>query len=509
MKNIILFLISIFIFSQAVFAEDVWINDARDLFLKNSMHIYEINIRTFNATDSNNNGIIDFDDGEESGNFLNAISRLDEIAENGSNTIQLMPIMELGKTKALGTAGSLYAPLSFNKLNPQLESRRTALSVESQAIKFINEAHKRKIRVIVEVPAFASYELYLKNPSLFVSGKDLIPGENTDIRVLNGGNETSVNREVLKLYRDYVDYVISLGVDGIVANEASTKPAKFWEELISYSRRKDPHFLWVAQISERNKQILPDLPLTSCDKLLNAGFDGYYGNFGNIHSAKELMAYVKNILGLKNKYASPKAVVGAFLTHDSMSPVADNNISYLDNVFWMNAILPVNSFITDGLTTGDSFIYLYGNKKAFKSFTDSNIYYVNRGKVDIFNFSRKPGGKYLPLRQEFIEANRLKYNVSEIYNAVDFKFIELKTSSPDILGFALSGGKYTLISYANMTKSMQQDVKIYIPFLKGEDLPIPIKLGSIPKIESGKLSTQLMPYEVNILLMENVSKLKK
>ena len=92
---------------QASFAEEVWVNNLRRLFTNNQAVIYEINIRTFNAQDTNKNGIIDFDDAEESGTFLNAIDRLDELKAKGINTIHVMPITPVGKTKALGTAGSL------------------------------------------------------------------------------------------------------------------------------------------------------------------------------------------------------------------------------------------------------------------------------------------------------------------------------------------------------------------------------------------------------------------
>ena len=121
-------------FSQT-FAQDAWVNDLRTLFLSHGAIIYEINLRTFAAQDVNKDGIIDPSDGEESGNFLNAVSRLDEIRGLGINTLHIMPVMATGKTKALGTAGSLYAAASFNELNPQLKSERSALSVEEQAIK--------------------------------------------------------------------------------------------------------------------------------------------------------------------------------------------------------------------------------------------------------------------------------------------------------------------------------------------------------------------------------------
>ena len=128
------------------------------MFTNNSSIIYEINIRTFGAQDTNKNGIIDFDDAEESGTFLNAIPKLTELSQKVINTIHVMPITPVGKMKALGTAGSLYAASSFNTLNPQLASKQSALSINDQARKYIKEAHKRRIRIIIDLPSNGSKE---------------------------------------------------------------------------------------------------------------------------------------------------------------------------------------------------------------------------------------------------------------------------------------------------------------------------------------------------------------
>ena len=68
-------------------------------FLGNKTVIMAVNIRTFNAKDKNGNEIID--SGEESGNFINAIERLDEIKSHGINVLHLLPVTPVGKLKAL------------------------------------------------------------------------------------------------------------------------------------------------------------------------------------------------------------------------------------------------------------------------------------------------------------------------------------------------------------------------------------------------------------------------
>ena len=74
------------------------------------------------------------------------------------------------------------------------------LSIEEQAKKFIDEAHKRNIRVIVDVPACASYDLYLQKPDLFVTssnGEPVVPADWTDVRLLATGTEDKIAYKVL------------------------------------------------------------------------------------------------------------------------------------------------------------------------------------------------------------------------------------------------------------------------------------------------------------------------
>src|SRR5574344_14314 len=158
--------------SNKVCADFYWKNDLSTLFKSNKATIYELNIRTFGAKDKNDDGIIDETKGETRGTFLNAIPYLDDLVKLGVNTIHLLPITPVGKTKALGTAGSLYAASSFNQINNQLSDNMSGVSPINQAREFINECHKRSIRVIVDLPACGSYDLYMKHPEYFIKDKN-------------------------------------------------------------------------------------------------------------------------------------------------------------------------------------------------------------------------------------------------------------------------------------------------------------------------------------------------
>ena len=185
MKKFI-FLILIVFLSMIGSESFAWNNDARSLFQNNMANVYVLNMRTFSAVDKNENNIIEKELAEESGTFTGAISRLDSLAAIGVNTLHLLPITPVGRIKALGTAGSLYAMDDFGSLNPQLDDKKNNLSVLEEARAFVDAAHKKGIRVIVDLPSCGSYDLFLRRPELFelgTDGKGIIPADWTDVRL--------------------------------------------------------------------------------------------------------------------------------------------------------------------------------------------------------------------------------------------------------------------------------------------------------------------------------------
>lgn len=501
--------ISVLVFtSMAAFSAQVWVNDARALFQNNAARIYAINLRTFNAQDLNKDGIIEFEEGEESGTFLNAIDRLDELQSAGINTIHVLPITAIGKTKALGTAGSLYSALSFNELNQQLVSQKSALGDKEQARKFVDEAHKRGIRVVVDLPSCGSYDLYMKRPEIFVkdkTGQPVVPADWTDVRLLNAGTNENINLDVYNMYKEFVDLMISLNVDGIRADVAPSKPYKFWKDLIAYSRRQDPQFLWIAEASDSwNEPVSKYAVFTPYNKLLEAGFDGFYGSWFNLKdwkTSKQLMDNIKSAVNLSKNYSEPKSEIGSFATHDELSPVLVNGIPYSEMIMWLSATLPINSYFVDGFSTGDSYVYFWANKKAHKTYTDDEYYFVHRGKIDIFNFSRKPGGINDDLYKDFVLANGFKNYISPILKYG--KFMPLRTSVSSVFGYAWSYNHTTVVVMGNLNFRQVAEASVFVPGYKAEMLTIPIKMTGAPVSENGKFKLKIYPGEIQVLLINN------
>ena len=511
MKKYILLLIAC-ILALPVAAKNIsgtWHNDLRTLFIKNNAIIYTINIRTFGAKDKNRNDIIDGK--EESGNFINAIDELDNLKKSGINTLHLLPVTPVGKVKAHGTAGSLYALTSFSEINPQLASKKTTLPVFNQAKLFIKECHDRDIRVIVDLPSCGAYDLYMNHPEYFINDKDgepVIPLDWSDVRIFNSGEKYENNPTLLKLHKDFIDMVISLGADGIRADVAGLKTPLFWSEIIDYARSKDSEFLFLAESSKSwTKPVAKDAFCTSSEELLKIGFDGYLGSYFKLKDmtkGSELINLVLDDQKMFKKFRNQRSVIGSFTTHDEVSPILLKGGVYSKMIIWLNSTLPLNSYYVDGFPTGDSYSYSWANEYAKKSYTDDRYYFVHKGKIDIFNFSRKPGGDDYTINEEFILANKFKsYYSSELSVA---KFVPLKSSNPRIFSYARVMSNSAIVVIGNLDFKNCQIVTVKVPKLKPNLKVVNMRIQRNPQNEylKGKINATLQPGDIQVLMIKNL-----
>ncbi len=497
--------------TQAAFADE-YVNDLRNLFLNNKAIILAVNLRTFNAKDANNSGIIDED--EEKGTFLNAIERLDSLKEEGINTLHVMPINPTGKLKALGTAGSVYSPSSLTELNPYLADPNSTLDINAQAKKFIEECHKRGIRVIVDLPSCGSYDMYIDQSDLFKKDKNqmpIVPTDWTDVRLFDTGVDGNLNQSLYELHTKYVDMVMDIGFDGIRADVATLKPYTFWKNLIAYARSKDKNFLFLAEASDSWREPPSEYAVfTPYDKLLEAGFDGYYGSFFNIKEwikGSQLINHIIFNQKLLTKYDTKKSVIGSFTTHDELSPILINGQKLSEMIIWLNTTLPVNSYYVDGFQTGAQYVYFWGNKKAQKSYTDDDYYFVHRGKFDLFNFSARPHGNNYEISNNFIIANKYKKTFSQIFSKG--KFIPLSASNENIFAYARSYGNKTIITIGNLDfKNPKQKVKIDIPKMNNSHKLTVLKGSSgtcALARKKDKLIMDIPPGDIQVYLINDLA----
>lgn len=460
-KKISCFALALILCSGSVFANEN--NDLRTLFLTNKANICGINLRTFNAKDTNGNEIIDED--EESGNFINAIDRLDEMKELGINTLHVLPITPVGRLKALGTAGSVYAAEDFWSINPQLVDKNSKLTDIEQAKRFVEECHKRNIRVIIDLPSCGAYDLFLTHPELFIKDdrlSSIVPTDWTDVRLLKTGNNKKLNQDVLDAHKKFVDMVLEIRADGIRADVATIKPSAFWEEIIKYTRKHDPEFMFIAEASDSWREPPSKYAeFTPYDKLLQAGFDGYYGSFFNLKdwNAEEFIEHIKFNQKLLNSYKAPKSVIMSFTTHDEVSPVVLHGENFSIMISWLEATLPFNPYCIDGFFNGDTYIYPWANTKASKTETDDDYYFVHRGKLDIFNFSRKPDGHNEKILENFKAA--LQFRNDNIDLVTSDNFISYKTHNNKVFAYSRTLNNESILVIGNLDfKKPQNKISI-------------------------------------------------
>ena len=451
-------------------------NNLRKLFKDNDAKILAIIPRTFNAKDINGNEYIDGN--EQVGTFKNAIERLDEVKADGFNTLHILPIHPTGKIKAMGTAGSLYSPLDLLSIDPNLLDPNDPRSDREQFKDFIDECHKRDIKVMLDLPSCASYELFLNHPewmAIEADGLAKTPQGWNDIRMFQPWEDEgkrTLNPKLLELHKEYVDMCIDLGVDGIRADVARAKPVEFWDVLIPYSHMRDPNFAWLAETyTYEDASPQANMPYDRPEDSLRAGFDSIYGQYHIFHewgNATTFMDYVKEQLEMSYRLPKGKSLIGSFATHDDISPMFHGGVDYCNMTMGLQATLPMlNPYIVDGYQSGDYYLYSYEDKQNSNTQTDNHEMTVHRGRLDIFNNSRKPGGKNPEIGKFMHDAFAMRDKYNDIISKGTFIQLEkIGDKNDQIITYARHLNGKTLLVVANKNVNRPISASIKVPTLK-------------------------------------------
>ena len=499
-------------------------NNLKYMLTHNQSQMLAIIPRIMNAQDLDGNQLIQGN--EISANLVNALYSLDEIKADGFNTLHMLPIHPPGKTKAMGTAGSLYAPLAFVwkdgtlavdpeivDTNPKGERRQRIEEIYKELsgkeiqkwdkndhtlgqaeVKYFNEeCHKRGISVMLDLPSCASVDFAKEHPDLMAvdaNGREKVPQGWQDIRMFKPFEDEQnrkLNKGLLDMHKQYVDACIDLGFDGIRADVGRAKPVEFWNVIINYSHARDPQFAWLAE-TYTHEDASPQLnmPYDRPKELLEVGFDSYYGQyhiFNDWTKKDQLYDYVKENIEINNEIGQkcgPKSLIGSFATHDDQSPMLYGGAPWVMFTSILQSMLPqVNPYLTDGLQTGDYYKFPYENGLVKDTLTDNHECTVHSGRMDIFNKSRKPGGNSPEIENvlktafslrdnrynDFTKTSNLKMN-----NAQDVitkgSFIILPSNNDEIISFARHKDGKTLLFIGNRNVNKEVGGTITIPGLK-------------------------------------------
>ena len=360
-------------------------NNLRSMFQNNQAVIYAMIPRTFNAKDTDGNGLIEGN--EEPGYFTNMVDRLDELKSYGINTLHWLPINPPGKIAAKGSAGSVYAPLDYLSIDPKLDDPKDPRDVFEEAKYAINECHKRGIKVMLDLPSCMSVDLYDARPDLRATdaeGKPKTPEGWEDIRMFNpwqDADKRTLNPALLDYHKKFIDMCIDLGIDGIRADVGRAKPPEFWDIITSYARSKDPEFGFLAECyTYEDASPMKNMPADRPEEALDAGFDTYYGQYHIFHmwKAKDFHKFVEDNLKMSYNHQKGKGLIGSFATHDDKSPMSNGGPDYCMMTNVIQTTLPMtNPYIVTGYESGDRYIYPYGKKfvdSTFNQLLENPVY---------------------------------------------------------------------------------------------------------------------------------------
>ncbi|MEB3205733.1 MAG: hypothetical protein VKK59_00120 [Vampirovibrionales bacterium] len=342
-------------------------NPLKQAMQRNRGVIYALNIRTFATQDKNNDGKYIWSMGE-TGTFLSAIKRLDELKTLGVNTIHMLPIVDAGDMFKFGNAGSVYAIENMHRLNPQLAP--PGVDAMAAAKLFINECHKRGIAVMADIPSCAALDLAIAKPELMLldkKGHFKIPTTWQDIMMIKPDSP-----DVRRYFDGFLDLMVNqLGVDGFRADVARARTDGFWQQAI----QRYPDKAWLAETYTEETSAIANLPADRPQELLKSGFDSEYGQFHIFHNLPSADSYMHYLIDAYEKELKPagagKSFITSFYTHDDHSSLNVGGPTLMMLQAGLMATQPwSNVYMVDGWQSGDP------------------------NDLDIFNFSRQPGGHH-------------------------------------------------------------------------------------------------------------------
>lgn len=181
----------------------------------------------------------------QKGDFNAITGDLDRLKNLGVTVLWLMPIHPIGQEKKKGTIGSPYAVKDFYAVNPDYGTKEDLK-------KLIGEAHKRGMKVIIDIVAnhTAWDSVMMKNPAFYTKNEkgEIIPpvADWADVADLNYENP-ELRKYMIEMLKSWVrDY----DLDGFRCDVAGFVPTDFWEEARREVDKIKADTIWLAEWHE-------------------------------------------------------------------------------------------------------------------------------------------------------------------------------------------------------------------------------------------------------------------
>ena len=188
--------------------------------------LYEVNIRQYT----------------EEGTFAAFEKHLDRLKETGINTLWLMPIHPISKTKRKGTLGSYYSVTDYKDVNPEFGTLDDFKHL-------MTTAHKKGFKVILDWVAnhtgwdnawITEHKDWYKTNK---NGDIVSPYDWTDTAQLNYYNY-EMRAEMIKCMQYWVE---EMGVDGFRCDHASGVSMSFWNAAVYKLKSINSEILMLAE----------------------------------------------------------------------------------------------------------------------------------------------------------------------------------------------------------------------------------------------------------------------
>ena len=175
------------------------------------------------------------------GDLNGVTARLDDLHKLGVTIVWLMPIHPYGQLKKKGSLGSPYAVQDYYAIDP-------ALGTKDDLHRLVQEAHKRQMKVIIDIVAnhTAWDSVMMAHPEYYRKGKDgqiTSPYDWTDVAALDYSNA--------KLRRYMTDMLLSwiknFDLDGYRCDAAGEVPTDFWEQARKELEQAKPDIMMLAE----------------------------------------------------------------------------------------------------------------------------------------------------------------------------------------------------------------------------------------------------------------------
>ena len=197
-------------------------------------------------------------------------------------------------------------------------------------------------------------------------------------------------------------------------------------------------------------------------------------------------------------------MIGSFATHDDISPMFHGGEIYCNMTTGLQVTLPMtNPYFVDGFQSGDYYVYPYDDDYATETMTDKHEREVHWGKLDIFNISRKPGGKDPQIGEFMKSALKFRDDYAHVLKRGSYIVLDKEKDKLDqVIAFARHRHGKTLLVLANKKVNRNVACKFQVPTLKENQKLVNLlpAYGEESKfqVSKGEIAVDLAPGRIHV-----------